>query len=337
MLWAGNVGCWPTPTRHTPRGSGPGRTGTAFDAESYAEQVLRDLPIESLDVHDPAIVSSVRHLRQVVELSCSVPETGQLDFVPAQVTKLHLLVSSGVQLSTLRTPGLEELTVSGGRFIDVQPLVMLPRLTSFTSIGARFRHLAELGEVPMLTRVEVRGGCRVEDLGMFPPGWSLEALTLGHVDGLTTLASLNFVRGLRELRMEDCSRLRRLDGVGRWAESLETLALRRCSPVDLSPLMPLVSLVELDLLGSMVGDLTPLTRLPRLERLTVSSSRTARDLATVARIPRLRELRITQGGPVNLAGLASVRDLTIKIEDGTATTGTEKLDAGTRIERWDGK
>ncbi|HJP78883.1 MAG TPA: NACHT domain-containing protein [Pseudonocardiaceae bacterium] len=308
-----------------------------FDPDTYAQQVLAELPVHSLDVYDQALVPSLRHIRQVTELACTVPADGRLDFVPAQVTKLRLFLSSGVVLSTLTAPVLTDLSVYDGHYIDVRPLTDLPQLTSFTSTCGRFRNLAALGEAPRLRRVALLGGLRVEDLGMLPKDWPLEMLSLCSVDGLTSLASLRFVRGLRELRLEGCPRLRRLDGARNWASTMEKLMLRRCAPVDLTPLVHLPQLRDLDLLGSVIGDLTPLAALPRLERLTVSSARTTRDLAPVSRMAGLRELRISRGGKVNLASLAGKGNLTIRVEDATQVIGAESLGPGSRVEIWDGQ
>lgn len=57
----------------------------------------------------------------------------------------------------------------------------------------------------------------------------------------------------------------------------------------------------------------------------------------MARLTRLRELRIAQGGPVNLTSLAGVCNLTIKVEGATQIKRAESLGAGSLIERWDGK
>ena len=50
----------------------------------------------------------------------------------------------------------------------------------------------------------------------------------------------------------------------------------------------------------------------------------------------LRTLRIAQGGPVNLAGVAGIRDLVIQVEGVTQVSGEAALGPGSRIERvWD--
>jgi Leucine-rich repeat (LRR) protein len=309
-----------------------------FDAEIYAQQVLSSLPIRSLNVHDPAIVPSVRHLRHVTELSCSVPPLGKLDFVPRQVTKLRLVALGLVDLSTLNTPSLTDFSLSDGQLVDVGPLATLPELASFTSTSRQLRHLSALSAVKGLRRLALLGGCSASDLNGFGLGWPLESLALANVIGLTDLAPLGFLANPRELRLEGCPQLRRLEGVrSSWASSLEKLALCHCTLENLIPLATLTKLSELDLYGSLVADLTPLIHLTHLKKLTVSSSRTVRDLAPVTRLTHLRELRISQGGPVNLAGFAGVRNLTIKIEGATQINGAGKLGAGSLIERWDRK
>jgi hypothetical protein len=208
-----------------------------FDAETYAQRVLSSLPIRSLDVHDPAIVPSVRHLRYTTELSCSVPPLGGLDFVPHQITKLQLVALGLVHLSTLNTPFLTDLTLMDGQLIDVGPLATLTVLASFTSTSRQLRNLHMLGAVKRLRRLALLGGCNVADVSKFRRGWPLESLALTNVTGLTDFSSFGFLSSPRELRLERCLQLRRLDGVrSGWADSLEKLTLRHCALESLIPI-----------------------------------------------------------------------------------------------------
>lgn len=305
-----------------------------FDAETYAQQVLSDLEISALKVHDPTMVPSVRHLRHVTDLSCSVPPLGTLDFVPAQVAKLHLRVSGLVDLSTLNTAELRELTIAGGRFVDVLPLAALRHLTSLTITADGIRNLSALVDHHELQQLALLAGCDITELPSSGPKWSLSKLTLANVHDLRDLLPLAILEHPKEIHLQSCPHLRSLDGVPLlWATSLEKLALRHCAPADLTPLTRLLNLTDLDLYGTPVTDLSPLTQLPQLERLTVSSCRTVRDLAPVTRMRHLRTLRIAQGGPVNLVGLADVRDLVVQIEGVTQVTGEGALGPGCRIER----
>lgn len=303
-----------------------------FDAEAYAQQVLTTLPITSLKVRDPAIVPSLRHLRHITELSCAVPPMGTLRFIPAQVTSLELLVSGRVELSTLDTPNLRDLTLTGGQFVDVAPLEVMDELTSFTSTT---RHLRNLPALRRLRELTLLGGCSAGDLASFGLGWRLEVLRMASVVELDDLSPFGFLSRPHELALDRCAQLRRLDGIRPgWASSLRTLAIRHCPALELAPLKRLTVLSELDLYGTPVTDLSPLTELAGLERLTVSSSRTVRDLTPLARMRNLRELRISQGGPVNLAGLAGVRGLTVKIEGATQVNGDSTLGEGSTVVRW---
>lgn len=305
-----------------------------FDAEAYAQQVLSNVKISALEVHDPTMVPSVRHLRHVTDLSCSVPPLGTLDFVPPQVSTLHLQVSGRVDLSTLDTPALRDLTVVGGRFVDVFPLMALKHLTSLTIRTAGVRNLSALADHRELREVALLAGCTIADLASFGSKWSLSTLTLANVADLRDLLPLALLESPRELHLERCPRLRSLEGVPLlWATSLEKLALRHCALADLTPLTRLLNLTDLDLYGSPVSDLSPLTQLPHLERLTVSSCRTVRDLAPVTRMRHLNTLRITHGGPVNLGGLAGIRDLVVKIEGVTQVSGEGALGPGSQVER----
>jgi hypothetical protein len=305
-----------------------------FDAETYAEQVLSNVKMTSLAVHDPALVPSVRHLRHVTELSCSVPPMGTVNFVPGQVTKLRLQVTGLVDLSTLDTPALRELSLTGGRYVDLGPLAGLTMLESFSITTKDVRNLAVLGSLPGLRELTLVGGSHPNELAGFTPGWPIKRLTLADITELKDLTPLIFLTSPELLRIERCEQLRSVDGMhAAWATSLKSLALRHTALADLGPVARLANLVELDLYGSPVTDLMPLTELRSLKRLTISSCRTVRDLAAVTRMKCLRELRIAQGGPVNLAGLAGMRDLTVLIEGMTPVTGQTALGPGSTVHR----
>jgi hypothetical protein len=305
-----------------------------FDAESYAEQVLADLRISALEVRDPAMAPSLRHLKHVKELECSVPQLGSVAFVPAQVEVLRLSASGLVDLSTLTTPALRELAIDADKAVDVAPLRALPRLESLLVSVKRIRNLGALQEIASLRELILLGGCGVADLARLGVHASvLETLALASVDDLKELTPLAFLVYPCTIQLVDCRHLSSLTGMPRhWASSLTTFKLQHCAPVDVTPLTKLGNLAELDLDGTPVGDLMPLTRLPHLRLLTVSSARTARDLAPLTRMPTLRELRISQGGPVNLAGLSGVTNLLVRVQGSTPVTGTHLLGDGSRVE-----
>lgn len=304
-----------------------------FSPETYARQILGKLPIPALDVRDPTIVPSVRHLQGVRSLSCSAPRGGNLEFVPQQVTRLWLRVNGALDLSTLNTPLLTTLRVSGARIVDVQPLTALPQLATLTVTSGQVRNLRALAEFPALRTLALLQGSRVSDFHGFSSWARLSTLRLANVGGLTDLNPLGFLKNPQEIHLEGCSDLRSLGGVGNWAHSLRKLTLRDCTGLDLGPLTVLSELTELDLYRTHVSDLRPLPKIPRLRQLTIHSARTTRDLAPLADMPYLRELRISQGAPVNLAALANVRDLTIKVEGVTQVIGAGNL----HVESWDSR
>ncbi|MEV4150876.1 NACHT domain-containing protein [Amycolatopsis sp. NPDC049691] len=305
-----------------------------FDAESYARQVLADLQISALEVHDPAMAPSLRHLKHVKELECSVPQLGSLAFVPAQVEKLTLSASGLVDLSTLTTPALRTLAIDATKAVDVAPLVALDRLESLFLSVKRIRNLSALHEMASLRELTLLGGCRVVDLaGLGVHASPLDSLALAFIEDLKELTPLAFLTNPHTIRLVGCHHLSSLTGMPRqWAASLSTLAIQHCAPVDITPLTKLGNLLELDLTGTPVTDLMPLAELPYLRRLTVSSARTARDLIPITRMPVLRELRISQGGPVNLAGLAGVPNLLVRVQGSTPVSGGHLLGDGSRVE-----
>jgi hypothetical protein len=91
----------------------------------------------------------------------------------------------------------------------------------------------------------------------------------------------------------------------------------------------------LDLKGTVVSDVTSLLRLPKLECLTVDSLRSARDLHQLRGILSLKTLKIGTGGPVDLGGLAGMKNLTIMVQLGNTIKSEHLLDPSVTVRKVD--
>jgi hypothetical protein len=63
--------------------------------------------------------------------------------------------------------------------------------------------------------------------------------------------------------------------------------------------------------------------------------RTARDLSQLKGLPNLRELRIGFGGPIDLGGLAGMKDLTIFVQISNTIRGVHALDSSVTVRKFD--
>ncbi|WP_367128985.1 NACHT domain-containing NTPase [Saccharothrix sp. HUAS TT1] len=281
-----------------------------FDADAYAAAVLADLPVEVVNLIDPNQARGLRHLKHVRDIMCIAPP-GPLDFVPPQVEQLDLTLERASDLDTLDTPRLLSLTVVAGR-VDVSPLARFTELRRVSVLG-EVTGLPGLRRSPSLAELHLFSGCDVRDFEVLSPGWGLRALAVSRVRRLTDLRSLSFLANPRELHLWECQELSDLSAVEDWAGSVKRLTLSDCGALDIGPVAALEQVVELNFERTDVHDLQPLSGLSRLVSLTLKPVRGEWFLEPIADLPNLRQLRLVEGGTVDLGALAGRRDLEVTV------------------------
>jgi hypothetical protein len=250
-----------------------------FKPEQYVTEVLaRSWPAEKeLQVPDPAFLEAVRlfpGLRAIRCEQCGASGPGGPAFTPGQELRNVTLTGCDEDLDLsplLRLPSLENVELSArGPLLGLAVLgAVLGEWTLTLESPACADRLAELAGLDTLTRLHMRGGDDLRDLG-----------------GLLTRPS-----ALQSLSLFGFPNLPSLDGIERW-QGLVAIVLFDCPQVtSFAALASLTSLenVSLGLFPDYPRDLSLLATLPRLRKLSlqghsefdVNSLVGARDLLVV--------------------------------------------------------
>ncbi|WP_206790707.1 NACHT domain-containing NTPase [Amycolatopsis sp. MtRt-6] len=232
--------------RHWPR----------FDPHLYAERVLSHLPVDSVALADPSMLSACALLPNVRKLTCPAGRVVVLGDLPPQLEELNLSIEFDTHLVASRSHTLRSLSVSA-RYASGEITVSLEgelggktRLNSFTANNVTVVNLDELRRMEVV-KLSMCNAVSAPTLATMA-SWVLVELHLDNVFGLEDLEALSFAKCLKILRLENCQELSWIDGIDQWAESLEELSIRNCHGIDLNA-------------DEVVGKMVSLPRLRKVE------------------------------------------------------------------------
>ncbi|OLF16241.1 NACHT domain-containing protein [Actinophytocola xanthii] len=233
------------------------RSSARFDDEAYATSVLARLPVmERVDVDSEVKMSALKHLplAEYVTIRPSPHLPFGIDLLPPHVESVRV---EAVEAN-------DEYTIAIG---DEPPLSKVRRVEIE---GANARGLEHVRRLTSVQELDL-SGISVTQLEPVAPGWQLTGLSLTYVRDLVDLAPLAFVDRLESLTLEECPRLRSLDGIERWSGHLVELALRSSRGIDFDAIGSATRLRHLDLTDTRVPDVTVLFGLKNLRKLELTT------------------------------------------------------------------
>jgi hypothetical protein len=281
-----------------------GSAWSAFDAEEYVETVLRDAG------EAPLVAESTEQLALLTRLP--------------RVTHLTVEGDHGLPDTVLAHTGLKFLSLTRNTLLrDLSPLRRLPRLDTLTLDGC-----------PSLTGLDSLGGLPLRSLHLYRPGRTLSLAPLGDVPDLqhltydfaaveTSLADLPFAAQLTGIGFFGSAAVTRLSGL----EALTSLSWLTVNEehqwrsfLAAGAFSPLRVLQILDVPRI---DLAELTRQEDLAEVYLGTVKHVDNLAALAELPALRLVRLLRCGTVDLAPLAAIPHVRVKLRDCPEVLGAD--------------
>lgn len=320
------------------------RAWCRLDPDDYARVVVSKMPLSNghLNIDDPLLVWSLTHVPGLESLYCGYKKSDcGFDFVPSlpQLERLGTQDKSVPTLGPLASSNLVKLNMLGGTEEDQEPLSLAPLATVLTlsDVAVWLRPVTDVGALaalPNLKRVRLdylMDRSAIRDLSSMA---ELEELGIGHIEDLTDLRALDFLRAPRALAINGCPVNDDIGHLAKWAKCLKSLSLRSFDDLDLRPLSDLANLGHLDIQSSTVRNVADLARLPNLVELSTSY-----DSNVLSDVPAIRSLRVLwvtnyAGRGIDITPLAGVRDLEVRTWRSVPVHGAVKLGSGSRVRRF---
>jgi hypothetical protein len=240
------------------------------------------------------------------------------DFASAKALRLTLGMSSSARLDLRAVPGLAVLDASDSQLRDLEDLESLRHLEALylrgqAGLAASLSRLLQRGKLLSLRRVDL-ARCELGDLSFLPAALELTDLVLSDNVGLATLQPLaRFSRSLRWLAAGGCAGL---------SDIAEVTALRGLRALDLSGVpavrnlewaSQLEELEDLVLRSTPIHSVDGLKRCAALATIDLSGSTALRDIGGLAGLPKLERVvlrdcpELTPDAWSPLASLPSLR------------------------------
>jgi hypothetical protein len=297
------------------------RAWERFDVGTYAQQVMRLLPHDVLEVENPSILSALRHL-EVRYLNCRFQHGhGRLGFVADVPTLEYLDISIDPELTDLRPlanhPSLKSLSLGVTGPVDLRAL---RRCTNLRSLDISMVNVSDpfaVRGLPGLRQLQVNDLPVAEALvDMLSPECEIERVGLwkaGEVVNLETFTALPQLSSLEFLLLGQASKLETLAGIQRWARTMTGAFVQAPNLRDAGPLGSLPKLTFLNLARTPISSVEFVRQLPELELLHVGDGRSVPDLSPIVENLKINQLFLWTDRGVDLTPLAGRENITIEI------------------------
>lgn len=280
----------------------------SFDARDYVDQVLSAITPEAY-VH----VNTAAQLAELPRLP--------------QLKHLYLRGFEGFPPEILEHAGLEYLCLTGDRSLsDLSPLSQIPSLITFAIFGCpEVQDLEPLRGLRLqkLYLHDLAHGMSLAPLADMP---ALDHLTLGFSPDFTRAGDIPAGPGLTALVFTENSQDVTLDGLDRWPSLSWLVIVGDAQGAQLRRLPQPLRLANLNIEKQSGLDLATVQRYRELTSLTLRGCTIRSSLALLKELPHLTHLNLWDcRGPIDLAPLAGLDNLIVRITDSTDATGREHL------------
>jgi hypothetical protein len=317
------------------------RAWCRLDADDYARVVVSKMPLPGghLNIDDPQLVWSLTHVPRLQSLYCGYEKSDcGFDFVRSlqHLERLGTQDTSVPTLGPLAGSNLVKLNMLSGTDEEALSLAPLATVSTLSDVAIWSRPVADaraLAGLPNLKRVRLdylMDRSAIRDLSSMT---DLEELGIGHIEDLTDLRALDFLRAPTAIAINGCPVNDDIGHLSKWAKCLTSLSLRNFDDLDLRPLSDLVNLRYLDIQSSTVRNVASLAVLPNLYELATSY-----DPNLLPDVPAIRSLRVLwvtspAGRAIDITPLAGVRELEVRTWRTVPVWGAAELGPGSRVRR----